>query len=127
MARDFERMVRGTRGIFLPAWVVGLIGFVLLSAAGLTIVREPVYGLQVVTSPDGAYTARVQRRRYVKDYFRVQLRDGHFWQTVWSSPTVTADLSEDLGDRLRWSEDLGGFEFTLGGKVLWSQPLLRRP
>ncbi|MFO1491216.1 MAG: hypothetical protein U1F77_14425 [Kiritimatiellia bacterium] len=120
MARDFERMVRGSRGIFIPSWAVGLAGFALLTAAGLFILKEPVLGFQTAESPDHAFVARMHRLRYVKDYFRVQIKDGLFWQTVYTSPNVTGDLSVDLGERLRWNEEARGFELLLEGKPVWS-------
>ena len=105
--------------LVVPRWVAYAAGLLVLAYLGARIMRDPVWTVQRLASPDGQRTAVLQRTTYVKDHFRVRVKDGRLWFTPYYSPPFTNDFRVDLGERLRWSEDSNQLYFRLRGQEVW--------
>lgn len=106
--------------IQVPRWLAYAIGLLVLGFLATRLLRDPVWTVQRLESPDGRRTAVLQRTTYVKDHFRVRVKDGRLWFIPYYSPPFTNDYRVDLGERLRWSEDSNQLYLRLRGRDVWS-------
>ena len=112
-------MALDPRGIWISRRVLYGLAALALAVLALRILRDPVWMVQRLESPDGRRTAVLQRTTYVKDHFRIRIKDGRLWFTPYYSPPFTNDFRVDLGERLRWSEDSNQLFFRLRGQEVW--------
>ena len=108
------------RGVWVPRWVLQVAGALALAFIAQRILHEPVWTVQRLESPDGRRTAVLQRTTYVKDHFRIRVKDGRLWFVPYYSAPFTNDFRVDQGERLRWSEDSEQLYFRLGGQEVWT-------
>ena len=108
------------RGVWVPRWVLQVAGALALAFLAQRILHEPAWTVQRLESPDGRRTALLQRTTYVKDHFRIRVKDGRLWFVPYYSPAFTNNFREDLGERLRWSEDSEQLYFRLHGQDVWT-------
>ena len=107
------------RGVWVPAWALRVAAFVALAFIAHRMLREPTWTVQRLESPDGRRTALLQRTTYVKDHLRVRVKDGRWWFVPYYSPAFTNNFREDMGERLRWSEDSNRLVLRLRGEDVW--------
>lgn len=103
----------------VPRWMVLGVGALALAFLAHRILHEPAWTVQRLASPDGRRTALLQRTTYIKDHFRIRVKDGRLWFTPYYSAPFTNDFRVDLGERLRWSEDSHQLYFRLRGQEVW--------
>lgn len=120
-----EERLRDPRGVWVPRRILYLAGALALGYLALRILRDPEWTVQRLESPDGRRTAVLQRTTYVKDHFRIRVKDGRLWFTPYYSPPFTNDFRVDLGERLRWSEDSNQLYFRLRGREVWMYDFTR--
>jgi hypothetical protein len=107
-------------GVWVPRWIVGLVGVVVVMYVALRILVPPSWMIQRLDSPDGSRTARLLRTRYVsRENLVVQARDRWGLRTLFYSPALTNDFRVDLGERLSWSEDSRRLFLKLEGRPAW--------
>ena len=113
------------RGGWVPAWALRVAAFVALAFIAHRMLREPTWTVQRLESPDGRRTALLQRTTYVKDHFRVRVKDGRLWFTPYYSAPFTNDYRVDLGERMRWSEDGNHLFLRVRGREVWTYDFTR--
>ena len=112
-------------GILVPRWVAYVAAGLVMAFLAHRILRDPTWTVQRLASPDGRRTALLQRTTYVKDHFRVRVKDGRLWFTPYYSPPFTNDFRVDLGERLRWSEDGQHLFLRVRGREIWTYDFTR--
>lgn len=107
-------------GVWVPRWIVALVGVVVVMYVALHILVPPAWMIQRLDSPDGTRSARLLRTRYAaKESLVVKARDGWGLRTLFYSPPLTNDFRVDLGERLYWSEDSRRLFLRLEGRSAW--------
>lgn len=86
---------------------------------GARIFVPPSWLVQRLDSPNGIYAARLFRDQYLKQAFRVQVKKGRLWQTVYYSPPITNDFSVDLEEHLLWSPDSIHVALEVQRRIKW--------
>lgn len=107
-------------GFWVPRWMAYAAAALALGFLAHRILHEPVWTVQRLESPDGRRTALLQRTTYIKDHFRIRVKDGPVWFVPYYSEPFTNDFRVDLGERLRWSEDSNQLFFRLRGQDVWA-------
>lgn len=107
-------------GVWVPRWIVALVGVVVVMVAALRILVPPAWMIQRLDSPDGSRTARLLRTRYVnRESLVVKARDRWGLRTLFYSPPLTNDFRVDLGERLSWSDDSRRLFLKMEGRPVW--------
>ncbi len=95
-----------------------LMGFVLF--VSVRIFTPPVKTVQILSAPDGSHDARLQHVYYYsKPGFKIAVREGYFWHTLFYLSEYTNAPAGALDEKLRWSEDSKRLYFNINGKLLW--------
>lgn len=98
------------------------LGMAIVALLALRILHPPVQLIHRQDSPDGRYSARLFRTRYVaRDSLVVRLKRRILWRTVYYSPPLSEELTEPA--RLQWSADGERLYLLIGEQPVWGYDL----
>ncbi len=118
MVRSFQKFV-ARDSILVPRWIIVLLAFLAVTWVGYRMMSGPTWLVQRLDAPDGERSARLLRMEYIRHHFRIQAREGLFWQTLFVSEPFEADYRVDLEERLRWSDDSNRLYLHIQDEPVW--------
>lgn len=114
-----RKLLPSNQGVLVPRWLAGAVLFFLLYTFGAMLWKEPSWLVQRLDSPDQSKSAVLKRKVYTQPQFEIQVRVGRVWNTIFTSPPLEDDLTQDLRERLLWSRDSSRLYFSQQGQILW--------
>ncbi len=125
MSRNYRGFL-SKGNIVIPRWMAVLILVIVIFWLGLRIMSSPAWIVQRLDSPDGERSARLMRTEYIRHHFKIQIREGFFWQTVFMSDPIDDDYRVDHRERLNWSSDSTRLFFAIQGEPVWGYDFTER-
>lgn len=101
---------------------IGLLGLMLFALfTAFRILKDPVETLQVLISPDGTRTAKLEQIYYAAEPgLKISVRSGRFWRTLTYLPPLTNAPPEGFKKAIRWSSDSRRLYLAVDGEPVWT-------
>lgn len=103
----------------VPRWILVAAAALALFWVALRILVPPAWIVQRLDAPSGKRSALLLRTQYVRQSFKVHVRNGWLWHTAYYSPPITNDFRIDLEERLIWSGDSQRVYLEVQGRPVW--------
>ena len=128
MARDYSSALRQAKGIWIPRWIVIAVAVLFFGMLALRILRPPQWVIQRLDSPDGSLSAELWTVKYLDYAYRVKVKHGAVWHTVFNGPEFKADFKVNYRPTLYWDAQSEYLVFTIEGQpvMVYSAELQRQ-
>ena len=116
MVRDYSSHLRPNRGLWIPRWLVIAVAVVFVGTLTLRILKPPQWNLQRLDSPDASMRAEIWQAKYLNYAYKVKVRHGAIWHTVYNGSEFKADFTKNYRPTLYWDKASQYLLFSVEGK-----------
>jgi hypothetical protein len=115
MARDYQAVLRSGKGVWVPQWIIIALAILFFGTLALRILKPPQWNLQRLDSPDGSMSAELWQTKYLHYAYRVKVKHGAIWRTIYNSSEFEPDFSVNYRPTLYWDSASEFLLFTVEG------------